>query len=328
MSQRTADAPTPVINTFKPTWAAIAKSLVAGGVAGGLSRTAVAPLERLKILMQVQGNEKIYKGVWQGLVHIGRNEGIKGLMKGNFANCVRIVPNSAVKFLTYEHFSRAISDRKLAETGNGQLTPFLRLVAGAGAGIIAMSATYPLDMVRGRLTVQATGSTQYRGLIHATMEIIRQEGGSALYKGWLPSVIGVIPYVGLNFAVYETAKVWLLQQHNMKDERDLSVVSRLGCGALAGSIGQTVAYPFDVARRRLQVSGWVGAQQLHAECGQVVAYKGMMDCFVRTVREEGMGALFKGLGPNYLKVVPSIAIAFVSYEQIKDFLGVEFRISD
>ena len=70
------------------------------------SRTAVAPLERLKILMQVQGNQKVYTGVWQGLKHMARTEGIRGMMKGNLANCIRIVPNSAVKFLTYEQLSR------------------------------------------------------------------------------------------------------------------------------------------------------------------------------------------------------------------------------
>lgn len=67
----------------------------------------------------------------------------------------------------------------------------------------------------------------------------------------------------------------------------------MGCGALAGTTGQTVAYPFDVARRRLQVSGWQGARELHSDHGSVVAYRGMMDCFARTVREEGFGALFK-----------------------------------
>jgi solute carrier family 25 phosphate transporter 23/24/25/41 len=53
-----------------------------------------------------------------------------------------------------------------------------------------------------------------------------------------------------------------------------------------------------------------------------------MDCFVKTVRNEGPTALFKGLMPNYVKVAPSIAIAFVTYEQLKTLMGVDFRISD
>jgi len=192
-----------------------------------------------------------------------------------------------------------------------------------------MSATYPLDMVRGRLTCQEGTNGQYQGILHAARMIVEKEGMLALYKGWLPSVIGVIPYVGLNFAVYETLKASLLQHYGLRDERDLTVAARLACGAFAGTFGQTVAYPFDVARRRLQMSGWAGAQKLHAgSSGSAVVYKGMMDCFVRTVREEGVQALFKGLVPNYVKVMPSIAIAFVTYEQVKELLGVEFRISD
>lgn len=311
-----------------PTWSQICRSLVAGGVAGGLSRTAVAPLERLKILMQVQGNEKVYRGVWQGLVHMARTEGVRGMMKGNWTNCVRIIPNSAMKFFTYEQLSRLISDHQLETTGSPQLTPVLRLLAGAGAGIVAMSATYPLDMVRGRLTVQEGRNVQYNGIVHAARTILREEGPLAFYKGWLPSVIGVVPYVGLNFGVYETLKAMLLLHYGLRDERELSVGARLACGAAAGTTGQTVAYPFDVARRRLQVSGWQGARELHSDHGRVVAYRGMTDCFVRTVREEGFQALFKGLWPNYLKVVPSIAIAFVTYEQVKEFLGVDFRISE
>ena len=79
---------------------------------GRRSRTAVAPLERLKILMQVQGNQKVYTGVWQGLKHMARTEGLRGMMKGNLANCIRIVPNSAVKFLTYEQLSRCAAASK------------------------------------------------------------------------------------------------------------------------------------------------------------------------------------------------------------------------
>jgi len=330
-------------------------------------------LERLKILMQVQGNEKVYTGISQGVSHMWRTDGIRGLFKGNGLNCIRIFPNSSIKFFTYEQLSRKISHHLIDNGGDGQLTPLLRLVAGAGAGIVGMSATYPMDMVRGRITVQEGTNQQYRGMFHATRCIVAEEGILALWRGWLPSVIGVVPYVGLNFAVYETLKDVLVKMHGAieefvvyigwfsssrcvllsslliyisfccvldvaddwvglcaggKDERDLSIAARLGCGAVAGTTGQTVAYPFDVVRRRLQVSGWQGAQGLHAEGGHAVAYRGMGDCFARTIREEGVGALFKGLAPNYLKVVPSIAIAFVTYEQVKEVLGAEIRISD
>lgn len=315
------------------TWSQILKSLTAGGIAGAVSRSAVAPLERLKILMQVQGNDKVYRGVWQGTMHMWRTDGIKGLFKGNGLNCIRIFPNQAIKFLMYEQLARRISYYRIDKGGDGQLTPGLRLMAGACAGIVGMSATYPMDMVRGRITIQqgraAEGVPQYRGMFHATRCIVAEEGVLALWRGWLPSVIGVVPYVGLNFAVYETLKDVLIKTYGCRDERDLSIATRLGCGAVAGTTGQTVAYPFDVCRRRLQVSGWAGAQTLHAEQGgRAVAYSGMIDCFRRTVAEEGVQALFKGLGPNYLKVVPSIAIAFATYEEVKEILGAEIRISD
>ncbi|KAM7531383.1 hypothetical protein LguiB_034793 [Lonicera macranthoides] len=279
----------------------ICKSLVAGGVAGGVSRTAVAPLERLKILLQVQNPHSIkYKGTVQGLKYIWRTEGFRGLFKGNGTNCARIVPNSAVKFFSYEEASKllimvALSIfQSLAE--DAELTPLLRLGAGACAGIIAMSATYPMDLVRGRLTVQ-------------------------------------IPYVGLNFAVYESLKDWLVKSRpfGLVEDRELSVTTKLACGAAAGTVGQTVAYPLDVIRRRMQMVGWKAAASVVTGDGKSQArqeYTGMVDAFRKTVRHEGFGALYKGLVPNSVKVVPSIAIAFVTYEVVKDVLGVEVRISD
>lgn len=288
-----------------------------------------------------------------------RAEGLSGCFKGNWTNCVRIIPNSAVKFLLYEQAVRSLSHASLDAGGDGRLGPVARLGAGAAAGIVAMSATYPLDMVRGRLTVQggaggggsgappppqpaaaaaASSSTstarattaQYRGIAHAARTIVAEEGLVALWRGWLPSVIGVIPYVGLNFCVYETLKDAVLRYSGGKDEREIPVMTRLACGALAGTTGQTIAFPLDVVRRRMQMSGWAGAAALHGadpSHASAVAYRGMTDCFTRTVREEGVRALFKGLWPNYIKVVPSIAIAFVSYEQLKEAMGVQLRIS-
>lgn len=313
----------------------ICKSLVAGGVAGGVSRTAVAPLERLKILLQVQNRHYVkYNGTVQGLKYIWKTEGFRGMFKGNGTNCARIIPNSAVKFFSYEQASNGILSLYRLQTGNEEahLTPLLRLGAGACAGIIAMSATYPMDLVRGRLTVQTEASPhQYRGIFNALSTVFREEGARALYKGWLPSVIGVIPYVGLNFSVYESLKDWLIQTKplGIAQDSELSVTTRLACGAAAGTIGQTVAYPLDVIRRRMQMGGWKGAASVVTGDGKGnLEYTGMVDAFRKTVKYEGFGALYKGLVPNSVKVVPSIAIAFVTYEMVKDVLGVEMRISD
>jgi solute carrier family 25 phosphate transporter 23/24/25/41 len=116
--------------------------------------------------------------------------------------------------------------------------------------------------------------------VHAARTIAAQEGMRAFYKGWLPSVIGVVPYVGLNFAVYETLKDMELKRRGLTDERDLGVATRLTCGALAGSVGQTVAYPLDVVRRRLQVTGWSASGAGAGAGGVVVAlppqYSGMV----------------------------------------------------
>lgn len=111
----------------------------------------------------------------------------------------------------------------------------------------------------------------------------------------------------------------------------MSVTTRLACGAVAGTVGQTVAYPLDVIRRRMQMVGWNNASSIVTGDGRAKAaleYNGMVDAFRKTVKYEGFGALYKGLVPNSVKVVPSIAIAFVTYEMVKDILGVEIRISD
>ncbi|GJP41477.1 hypothetical protein CLOM_g1150 [Closterium sp. NIES-68] len=115
------------------------------------------------------------------------------------------------------------------------------------------------------------------------------------------------------------------------EQAELSVLTKLACGAVAGTLGQTVAYPLDVVRRRLQMVGWKDAASVLRADGTVAAapqYTGMIDAFRKTVQTEGVKALYKGLVPNSVKVVPSIAIAFVTYEIMRDLLKVEIRISD
>ncbi|CCM00417.1 uncharacterized protein FIBRA_02447 [Fibroporia radiculosa] len=232
---------------------------VAGGIAGAASRTVVSPLERLKIIQQVQPlkSEGQYKGVWASLVRMWREEGFRGFMRGNGINCLRIIPYSAVQFTTYEQLKQLF-------TGYGatELDTPTRLAAGALAGITSVCATYPLDLVRSRLSIAtasippqsapATVSTQppLSSAYHTasiasrttagfnpkdltmwgmTLKVFREEGGvRALYRGIMATAAGVAPYVGINFAAYEALRGVITPPGKS------SIPRKLLCGALAG----------------------------------------------------------------------------------------------
>lgn len=112
--------------------------------------------------------------------------------------------------------------------------------------------------------------------------------------------------MGLNFAVYESLKDWLIKSRpfGLVEDSELSLTTKLACGAAAGTVGQTVAYPLDVIRRRMQMVGWNNVAYVVGD-GRSKApleYTGMIDAFRKTVRHEGFLALYKGLGPNFVKV--------------------------
>ncbi|KAJ9076936.1 hypothetical protein DSO57_1021519 [Entomophthora muscae] len=321
-------------------WTVI-KHLIAGGVAGGVSRTVVSPFERMKILFQIQGpNKSGYNGVWGTLSKIWREEGVVGYLRGNGTNVIRIVPYSAVQFAAYEHFKNIL----LAPGAKDLDTP-RRLTAGALAGITSVICTYPLDIVRTRLSVQSANLGQSssdllskakakvsespllsnaRGLrtsslpacalpgIWGTLKImyLKEGGVRALYQGLGPTLMGVAPYVALNFQSYE-----VLRAHfTPPGESSPSGVHKLACGAMAGTIAQTFTYPLDVLRRRMQVNG------LSDMLGY--KYRNTLHAATEIVNREGVRGLYKGMIPNYLKVAPAIGVSFYTYELCKTFLDV------
>ncbi|KIY44486.1 mitochondrial carrier [Fistulina hepatica ATCC 64428] len=327
----------------------VSSYFIAGGIAGAASRTVVSPLERLKIIQQVQPrtSDQQYKGVWRSLVRMWKEEGIRGYMRGNGINCLRIVPYSAVQFTTYEQLKQW-----LTRNGTRELDTPKRLASGAMAGVVSVCSTYPLDIVRSRLSI-ATASLQatptrvsvavpsactvstassltvstpalvrasHSNATHTTyynpadltmwgmaMKIVREEGGvRALYRGLVPTIMGVAPYVGANFATYEALRGVITPPGRNSAWR------KLLCGALAGSISQTLTYPFDVLRRKMQVSG-MKSEYLG------IRYNGALDALFSIVRTEGVAGLYRGLWPNLLKVAPSVATSFFTYE-VKEFL--------
>lgn len=322
-------------------------SFVAGGVAGAISRTVVSPFERMKIIFQLQGpGSAAYQGVVPTLAKMWKDEGWRGFMRGNGTNCIRIFPYSAVQFSAYTILKANIialnpgvqeekDETKLLNApaskiltsmdnmGGRSLTTIERLSAGCLAGTASVFVTYPLDIIRTRLSIQTAsiGNLQEHfnklgqkppGIISVGKQIVREEGGfMALYRGTIPTTLGVAPYVGINFAVYE----WIREQIIVSTAREPTCFEKLAAGAVSGAIAQTMTYPFDVLRRRFQVIA------MNKSSGIGFQYTGVGDALKTIVRTEGFWGLYKGLSANLLKVVPSMAASWASFEYIKGLLA-------
>uniref|UniRef100_A0A1J3FIS2 Mitochondrial adenine nucleotide transporter ADNT1 n=1 Tax=Noccaea caerulescens TaxID=107243 RepID=A0A1J3FIS2_NOCCA len=299
-----------------------AKELIAGGVTGGIAKTAVAPLERIKILFQTRRDEFKRIGLIGSMNKIGKTEGLMGFYRGNGASVARIVPYAALHYMAYEEYRRWIIFG-FPDTTRG---PLLDLVAGSFAGGTAVLFTYPLDLVRTKLAYQVVGSTKaqakaiipleqivYRGITDCFSKTYRESGFRGLYRGVAPSLYGIFPYAGLKFYFYEEMK------RNVPAEHKNDISLKLVCGSVAGLLGQTLTYPLDVVRRQMQV------ERLYAAVKEEARAKGTMQTLFKIAREEGWKQLFSGLSINYLKVVPSVAIGFTVYDVMKLYLRVPPR---
>ncbi|XP_013362673.1 PREDICTED: mitochondrial coenzyme A transporter SLC25A42 isoform X4 [Chinchilla lanigera] len=180
----------------------VLSSLLSGALAGALAKTAVAPLDRTKIIFQVSSKRFSAKEAFRLLYFTYLNEGFLSLWRGNSATMVRVVPYAAIQFSAHEEYKRVLG-RYYGFRGEA-LPPWPRLLAGALAGTTAASLTYPLDLVRARMAV--TPKEMYSNIFHVFARISREEGLKTLYHGFTPTVLGVIPYAGLSFFTYETLK--------------------------------------------------------------------------------------------------------------------------
>ncbi|KAB2574135.1 putative mitochondrial carrier protein [Lasiodiplodia theobromae] len=291
----------------------VAASFIAGGVAGAVSRTVVSPLERLKILFQVQshGRNEYKMSIGKALAKMWREEGWRGFMAGNGTNCIRIVPYSAIQFGAFNFYKRFFEDAP-----GVPLNPYQRLICGGFAGITSVTFTYPLDIVRTRLSIQTASfeglsskaKKELPGMWGLMISMYKNEGGFfALYRGIIPTVAGVAPYVGLNFMVYETMR----NIFTPEGDQNPGVFGKLGAGAVSGAVAQTFTYPFDVLRRRFQIN---------TMSGMGYQYKSIWDALTTIIRQEGFRGLYKGIAPNLLKVAPSMASSWLSFELTRDFL--------
>jgi len=284
------------------------KQLFCGGMAGVLSRSTVAPIDRVKILLQTQGvaagiSANKYGGVIGTVRAVIQEEGLRMLWRGNGTNCIRIMPYASLQFWSYDFYKGLLMRNFAKEFGVLE-----RFEAGALAGITAASVTYPLDLIRIRLATNT--NTAVSGFLPQARSIIA-EGGSvlALYKGFIPTLTSLGPFIAINFAVFDTIKT-----NFQPEELDSEIVRAmyvLFFGATSAIISQSICYPLDTVRRRMQVKG--------------STYTSMANAYSTIIQKEGFLGMYRGILPNTIKIVPNNGIRWLCYTNLCRMLSVEQR---
>ncbi|CAH8265107.1 unnamed protein product [Arabidopsis lyrata] len=290
------------------------QNLLAGGIAGAFSKTCTAPLARLTILFQLQGMQSegavlSRPNLWHEASRIINEEGYRAFWKGNLVTVVHRIPYTAVNFYAYEKYNQFFNSNPVVQSfiGNTSGNPIVHFVSGGLAGITAATATYPLDLVRTRLAAQRN-AMYYQGIEHTFRTICREEGLLGLYKGLGATLLGVGPSLAINFAAYESMKsFWHSHRPN-----DSNLVVTLVSGGLAGAVSSTATYPLDLVRRRMQVEGAGGRARVYNT--------GLFGTFKHIFKSEGIRGLYRGILPEYYKVVPGVGIVFMTYEALRRLL--------
>ncbi len=295
-----------------------------------LSRTVVAPLERLKILMQTDTARK-FRGIVSGFKTMVREDTgvVRSMFRGNGANLLRIIPSCAIQLAVVTSLSKAHA-ASLRQSGDEDTMRFKAiesvLIGGTG-GIIANAAVYPLEYARGRLSVQRAGFEPYKGTIDALRKSVAKDGLTSIYRGLTPSVLGVFPYVGFSFGLYEALRPILPKRNDDTAMPSTGAAILAGGGVLAA--GQLTTYPLDTCRRRMQVAGFAsapyaiaGANAMSATVaagavGATIGKVSFIDTARSIFRTDGIAGFYRGVVPNFLKVVPSTAVSFFAFEYVR-----------
>uniref|UniRef100_A0A0B7BQ86 ADP/ATP translocase n=1 Tax=Arion vulgaris TaxID=1028688 RepID=A0A0B7BQ86_9EUPU len=279
------------------------------GVAAVISKTAAAPIERIKLLVQNQDEmikagrlSEPYKGVIDCTVRTFRTEGVLPFWRGNLANCLRYFPTQALNFAFKDTIKAAF---KSSPNESYPLKFTKNIFSGGAAGALSLCFVYSLDYARTRLANDAKsagkggGERQFNGLIDVYSKTLKSDGFVGLYRGFVISCVGIVVYRGFYFGLYDSLKPILLA-----DDSSLLLSFALGYTVTVSS--GLLSYPIDTIRRRMMMTS-----------GQAVKYKGSIDCALQIIRNEGFMSMMKGAGANILRGVAGAGV-LAGFDKFKE----------
>lgn len=286
--------------------------LLSGGTAAAVSKTAVAPIERVKLLLQVQDAsqhiavDKRYKGIMDVLVRVPKEQGVAALWRGNLANVIRYFPTQALNFAFKDTYKRIFME---GVDKNKQFWKFLfmNLASGGAAGATSLTFVYPLDFARTRLAadVGKKGSREFNGLVDCILKILKSDGPIGLYRGFFVSVQGIIIYRAAYFGCFDTAKSLF-----SKDGKGMNFFVSWAIAQVVTVSSGVLSYPWDTVRRRMMMQS--GRKD--------ILYKNTLDCAIKIIKNEGLvKGMFKGALSNVFRGTGG-ALVLAFYDEIQKYL--------
>ena len=302
----------------KPAKLGFVENFMLSGAAAVISKTVAAPIERVKLLVQNQGEmlkqgkiSEPYKGIVDCTVKTFKSEGAYSFWRGNLANCIRYFPTQALNFAFKDQIKLAFKSSK----SDPYMVSFGKNIASGGvAGAMSLCFVYSLDYARTRLandtkSAKKGGERQFNGLIDVYRKTLATDGIGGLYRGFVISCFGIVIYRGCYFGFYDTLKPMLLGDN-------ASLAASFALGYAVTVVSGLISYPVDTIRRRMMMTS-----------GQAEKYNGSIDCFLKIMKKEGFMSLMKGAGANILRGIAGAGVLSGFDKLVQLYLGVKVDVS-
>lgn len=298
-----------------PSFTAWLQDFLIGGITGGITKTATAPIERVKLLIQTQdanplirsGEVARYTGMANCFTRVMAEQGLGSFWNGNTANVIRYFPQQAFN-LSFKDSIKKLFPKYNAKTQFAQFFGVNLASAGLGAAG-SLTICYPLDFARTRLASDVGGSQRtFNGIVDCLRKTAATQGPLAIYNGFGASVAGIVVYRGLQLGLFDT--IMGLNPYQ-KDLGWKGFVTGFIAAQCAGIAARPFNYPFDTVRRRLQME----SEKPMADR----IYKGTIHCAMTIVKDEGFTALYKGLVADIIRGAFAAMVPLI-YEKIKQAL--------